>query len=119
MLFSGNSGVPLIHYHIADQGGLASSTDMQDFCARHGFTPKFDNNLPFVFVFGRSLFAVSFFGANIYPENVTVGLEQPGISERATGNLYKRRLLTRTRTPGPQVAVELASEPNWRRRPGD
>src|SRR5262249_28755285 len=41
--------------------------------------------LPFVFVFGRSLFTVSFYGANVYPENVTVGLEQPGISEFVTG----------------------------------
>ena len=60
LLFSGDSGVPLIRYHIADQGGLVSSTDMQDYCARHGFTPKFDNNLPFVFVFGRSLRRVVF-----------------------------------------------------------
>ena len=32
---------------------------------------------PFVYVFGRSHFAVSYYGANVYPENVTVGLEQP------------------------------------------
>ena len=41
--------------------------------------------LPFVYVFGRSDFTVSYFGANIYPENVTVGLEQPGISAYLTG----------------------------------
>ena len=35
------------------------------------------HRLPFVFVFGRSNFTVSYFGANVYPENVTVGLEQP------------------------------------------
>jgi phenylacetate-CoA ligase len=28
---------------------------------------------------------VSFFGANVYPENVTVGLEQPGVSDWVTG----------------------------------
>ena len=38
-----------------------------------------------MYVFGRSLFTVSFFGANVYPENVTVGLEQPGISDMVTG----------------------------------
>jgi phenylacetate-CoA ligase len=108
LLFSGDSGVPLIRYHIADQGGLVSSTDMQDYCARHGFTPKFDNNLPFVFVFGRSLFAVSFFGANIYPENVTVGLEQPEISEWVTGKFVLETVTDEDQNTRLQVIVELA-----------
>lgn len=85
LLFSGNSGIPLVRYHIGDEGGLVSHADMLRFCARHGFTPEPGPELPFVFVFGRSLFTVSFFGANIYPENVTVGLEQPGISDWVTG----------------------------------
>jgi phenylacetate-CoA ligase len=41
--------------------------------------------LPFVFVFGRADFTVSYYGANIYPENVTVGLEQPEIMAWVTG----------------------------------
>ena len=110
LLFSGDSGVPLIRYHIADQGGLVSSTDMQDYCGRHGFTPKFDNNLPFVFVFGRSLFAVSFFGANIYPENVTVGLEQPGISEWVTGKFVLETVIDEDQNTRLQVTVELAPD---------
>ena len=53
--------------------------------SRRGVRP-----LPFVFVFGRSHFVVSYFGANIYPENVTVGLEQPGIREWVTGKFVMR-----------------------------
>jgi len=41
--------------------------------------------LPFVYVFGRSQFTVSFFGANVFPENITVALEQPTIKEWVTG----------------------------------
>jgi phenylacetate-CoA ligase len=85
LLFSGDNGAPLIRYHIADEGGLVTHADMARFCERNGFTPAEGPDLPFVFVFGRSLFTVSFFGANIYPENVTVGLEQPGISDLVTG----------------------------------
>ncbi len=64
--------------------------EMLALCARHGFDPvaasgSTGGGLPFVFVFGRSLFTVSFYGANVYPENVAVGLEQPGISEFVTG----------------------------------
>jgi hypothetical protein len=35
--------------------------------------------LPFVYLFGRADFTVSYFGANIYPENVSVGLEQAAV----------------------------------------
>jgi phenylacetate-coenzyme A ligase PaaK-like adenylate-forming protein len=41
--------------------------------------------LPFVFVFGRSLFTVSYFGANIYPESIAAALERHPISEWSTG----------------------------------
>lgn len=41
--------------------------------------------MPFVYVFGRSHFTVSYFGANIYPENVTAGLEQADVSGWVTG----------------------------------
>jgi phenylacetate-CoA ligase len=90
LLFTGDGGVPLVRYHIADEGGLIGYQAMLDFCARHGFDPvaasgSTGGGLPFVFVFGRSLFTVSFYGANVYPENVAVGLEQPGICEFVTG----------------------------------
>ncbi|HTU73458.1 MAG TPA: phenylacetate--CoA ligase family protein [Trebonia sp.] len=90
LLFSSDGGVPLIRYHIADEGGIVAYEDMLDLCARHGFDPvkaagDAGGYLPFVYVFGRSLFTVSFYGANVYPENVTVGLEQPGISDWVTG----------------------------------
>lgn len=60
LLFSGDNGVPLVRYHIADEGGVVTHDDMLRFCARHGCTPEDGPDLPFVFVFGRSLFTVSF-----------------------------------------------------------
>ncbi|HLO85606.1 MAG TPA: phenylacetate--CoA ligase family protein [Nostocaceae cyanobacterium] len=95
LLFSGNNGIPLIRYDILDHGGIISYKDILEFLAKWGFDPiaELENNgetrgihqLPFVYVFGRSNFTVSYFGANIYPENVTVGLEQPIIREWVTG----------------------------------
>lgn len=86
LLFTADNGIPLIRYHIADEGGLVPHADMLAFCAANGFVPDAPGpDLPFVFVFGRSLFTVSYFGANVYPENVTVGLEQPGVSSWVTG----------------------------------
>jgi phenylacetate-CoA ligase len=108
LLFSGDNGVPLIRYHIADDGGVLTSAELLDFCARNGFTPDADNDLPFVFVFGRSLFTVSFFGANVYPENVTVGLEQPGISDWVTGKFVLETVADADENTRLRVTVELA-----------
>jgi phenylacetate-coenzyme A ligase PaaK-like adenylate-forming protein len=92
LLFSGDGGAPLLRYKILDRGGVTSHGEMFEFLARHGVelegTPDGGADeapLPFVHVFGRSHFAVSFYGANVYPENVSVGLEQPELAPLLTG----------------------------------
>ncbi|OUL33338.1 phenylacetate--CoA ligase [Nostoc sp. T09] len=121
LLFSGNNGIPLVRYNILDTGGIVSYDAMLQFLAEWGFDPLKDEHicvdtqptrgirpLPFVYIFGRSNFTVSYFGANIYPENVTVGLERSPIPEWVTGKFVlqvkedadKNRLLS--------VVVELA-----------
>jgi phenylacetate-CoA ligase len=108
LLFSGDNGIPLIRYHIADEGGLVGYEEMLGFCAEHGFAPPPGPPLPFVYVFGRSRFTVSFFGANVYPENVTVGLEQPEISGWVTGKFVVQVVEDTDRDPLLSIAVELA-----------
>jgi phenylacetate-coenzyme A ligase PaaK-like adenylate-forming protein len=99
LLFTADGAVPMVRYHIADEGGLVEYGEMLAFCRVHGFDPiaeiaaQSDRGapaLPFSYVFGRSLFTVSYFGANIYPENISVGLEQPEISEWVTGKFAVR-----------------------------
>ena len=117
LLFSGDNGIPLIRYHIADTGGLTPFDDMLTFLTDHGFDPITEfggrareciRELPFVHVFGRSQFAVSYYGANIYPENVMVGLEQPPVAAWVTGKfvMESREDADRDRYLG--IAVELA-----------
>jgi len=108
LLFTGDNGIPLIRYHIADNGGTLTNTEMLDFCTTNGFTPTTNNDLPFVYVFGRSLFTVSYFGANIYPENVTVGLEQPGISDWTTGKFVLETTTDADQNTHLRITVELA-----------
>jgi phenylacetate-CoA ligase len=108
LLFSGDNGIPLVRYHLADEGGMLPCGDLLAFCQRNGFTPADGPDLPFVFVFGRSLFVVSYFGANIYPENVTVGLEQPGISDWVTGKFVLETYEDDDRDLRLRVTVELA-----------
>jgi phenylacetate-CoA ligase len=114
LLFTGDNGIPLIRYHIADEGGVVGYDDMLAFCAEHGFDPLAAglgdgvHRMPFVYVFGRSHFTVSYFGANIYPENVTVGLEQPEVSGWVTGKFVLEVLEGADRDRYLAVTVELA-----------
>jgi phenylacetate-CoA ligase len=117
LLFSGDNGVPLIRYHIADEGGLIGYQELLAFCGRHGFDPVAElggpgargiRPLPFAYVFGRSHFTVSYFGANIYPENVTVGLEQPAVSGWVTGKFVLEVASDADGNPHLAVTVELA-----------
>jgi phenylacetate-CoA ligase len=121
LLFSGDSGVPLLRYNIKDTGGVISYRDMLEFLAEYGFDLRVElqgdlareggrgvRSLPFVYVFGRSDFTVSYFGANIYPENVTVGLEQPAIRDWVTGKFVMQVVEDADKNRFLQVVVELA-----------
>jgi phenylacetate-CoA ligase len=119
LLFTGDNGIPLIRYHIADTGGLMSFDAMLAFLAGHGFDPITElsrdhaagpviRELPFVHVFGRSQFIVSYYGANIYPENVAVGLEQHPIASWVTGKFVMEAREDAARDRYLAIAVELA-----------
>ncbi|MBD2003150.1 MULTISPECIES: phenylacetate--CoA ligase family protein [Cyanophyceae] len=117
LLFSGDNGIPLVRYNILDTGGLISYDAMLQFLAEWGFNPveilqlqggRGIHPLPFVYVFGRSNFTVSYFGANIYPENVTVGLEQPIIREWVTGKFVLQVKEDADKNWFLSVVVELA-----------
>jgi phenylacetate-CoA ligase len=119
LLFSGDNGVPLIRYHIADNGGTISYKEMLEFLANHNFNPLTElqsqgnrgiHSLPFVYVFGRSYFTVSYFGANIYPENVIVGLEQAEIGDWVTGKFVMEVKEDDDRNRCLAIAVELAPQ---------
>lgn len=60
-----------------------------------------------MYVFGRADFTVSYYGANIYPENITVGLEQPKIMAWVTGKFVLEALEDQTGDKYLQVVVEL------------
>jgi len=117
LLFTADGSVPLVRYHIADDGGLVGYEEMLAFCARHGYDPLAEvagasdrgaPHQPFAYVFGRSLFTVSFFGANIYPENVTVGLEQQPVSEWVTGKFVLEVTEDADHDRHLSISVELA-----------
>jgi phenylacetate-CoA ligase len=116
LVLSGENSVPLVRYHIADKGGVIRYEEMWQFLALHGLHSTTDlglpadfqpRHLPFVFVFGRADFTVSYYGANIYPENVTVGLEQTEILSWVTGKFVLECLDDINGDKQLHIAVEL------------
>ena len=117
LLFSGDNGIPLIRYHISDRGGIIPYSTMMEFLRDRGFDPEKELKaiadrgvypFPFVYVFGRSHFTISYYGANIYPENVLVGLEQPGIRDWVTGKFVMEVKQDEDKNSSLSITVELA-----------
>jgi phenylacetate-coenzyme A ligase PaaK-like adenylate-forming protein len=118
LLFSGDNGVPLVRYHIADSGGLVGFAEMLAFLKEYGFDPlpalraasdRGVRALPFAYVFGRADFTISYFGANVFPENVTVGLEQSPIDQWVTGKFVMQAREDDDRNQYLSIVVELAA----------
>src|SRR5262249_1472293 len=69
LVVSGESGVPLVRYHISDEGGAVPYAVLIERLRARGFDAEAEarrgglrgiRRLPFVYVFGRSHFAVSY-----------------------------------------------------------
>jgi phenylacetate-CoA ligase len=120
LAFSGWNGVPLVRYHIADRGGILGYDAMLERMRELGCDPVAavrnsggpePRRQPFVWVFGRTDFTVSFFGANVFPETISLGLEQPEVRARVTGKFVmqvKEGLVNDK--PRLTIAVELAKD---------
>jgi len=115
LLFSGDGGVPLIRYAILDEGGILPHAELLGRLRAAGADPnaaleagRGARDLPFVYVFGRSDFTVSYYGANVYPENVSVGLEAREIHGFVTGKFVMEVIEGRDEPAALSITVELA-----------
>jgi phenylacetate-CoA ligase len=108
LVVSGDNGVPLIRYHIADKGGVISYDEMSEIAGDVMQAGKRGAGaLPFVYVFGRADFTVSYFGANVYPENISVGLEQARVRDWVSGKFVLQVIETADRNEVLSITVEL------------
>jgi phenylacetate-CoA ligase len=117
LLFTGDNGIPLVRYHISDRGGVVAFDAMVARIRALGCDPidlarqagaRTIRELPFVYVFGRSHFAISYCGANIFPEMVSVGLEQPALVAHVTGKFVMQIVPDADQNDELTIAVELA-----------
>jgi phenylacetate-CoA ligase len=116
LVVSGDNGVPLLRYHIADKGGIVSYADMTRLIAAAAGDQadtilRKDEcgvwELPFVYLFGRADFTVAYFGANVYPENISVGLEQTAVRDWVSGKFVLQVVEAADRNEALSLVVEL------------
>ncbi len=93
LVFSSNSGIPLVRYDIGDTGGIIEYGKMDKMMNGHGINMAAEAKandisnwkLPFLFVYGRGDFTASLYGVNIYPENIRDALGAEVISDYVSG----------------------------------
>lgn len=119
LVFSGDNGVPLVRYHISDNGGVIPYPAMMERLASYGFDAEAEvrrhgdrgiRGLPFVYVFGRSHFAVSYYGANVFPDTVSLALERADTRALVTGKFVLEVRADEEQNQAFFIAVELSRE---------
>ena len=95
LLCSGYSGLPLVRYDLKDYGGIIKLDQVEKIYKEQG--KGLDKelasagiretkwNLPFVYLYERSDFSVTFMGATIFPEEIRRALLTKSVTEYVTG----------------------------------
>lgn len=95
LVCSASSGIPLVRYDLHDHGGILTLEETNKKFFDYGIdlfkeTGKAQIaqtiwHLPFVYVYERSDFSVSFFAFQIYPETVKKALQDKALEDAVTG----------------------------------
>lgn len=118
LVCSADSGIPLVRYDLKDRGGLLKQSEVQSILHHHRY--DFDKlmgeqnvndtvwNLPYVHVYERSDFSVSFYAFQIYPETIRKALQRKELIERLTGKFTMKVSYNSSGRQELEVNIELA-----------
>lgn len=95
LICSAYGGLPLVRYDLKDHGGIITLSDLSkkfkenkidlfDIASKENITDTIWN-IPFVYVYERSDFSVSFFAFQIYPETIRKALQDVSVERYITG----------------------------------
>lgn len=113
LVFTTDSGIPLIRYNIKDHGMLLSSKNALSLIKKHGLSKYITAdikkwNSPMIVLKGRNDVSVTFYGLNIYPENIKAGLESNEIFHLITGKyIITTELINNHREQKLKIVIEL------------
>lgn len=123
LVCSARSGIPLIRYDLKDRGGVVGFSDMFRRLADAGLdlTREVQGttvdgtvwHLPFVYVYERSDFSVSFFAFQIYPETVRKAVQDRQFDTLVTGKFTMQ--VTYDAVGNQQFHVHVEMRPHVRR----
>ncbi len=116
LLFTAESGIPLIRYNLKDSGQIISYEEMETALSEHRPDWKKEIRdagyplwkLPFVTLEGRSDQTIIFYAANIYPENIKTALEHKKYFHLLTGKFTMRKINADAKEQFLEINVELA-----------
>jgi len=117
LLCSADSGLPLVRYNLKDHGGVCTREQVDTLCTASGIDLKHAAeeariqdtvwNLPFVHVYERADFSVSFYAANIYPETLRRALQHTSLGKKVTGKFTMMVQYDRRQNQYIELNVEL------------
>jgi phenylacetate-CoA ligase len=87
LVITSNSGIPLVRYNLKDTGDVLTKEELVEPVAKL-LGSQFNNineTFPFVYLNGRKDFSITFYGLNVYPENIKAALVDRRIRELVTG----------------------------------
>lgn len=116
---SGASGLPLVRYNLRDHGGVVTLAKMNEIfqisgcpipplIRQHGLK-KYVWNLPFVYVYERDDFSVSFYAFQVYPETIRRGLQSASLEKKITGKFTMLVKYDRRQNQYLKIHIELKS----------
>lgn len=117
LVFTAESGIPLVRYNIKDTGGVLSASEVMDpikekalkLAGQHGIDVK-QWQMPFVYLNGRKDFSVTIYAVNIYPENIKAALIDPRVRRFATGRFTMATMNYSDMDQYFEINVELAKD---------
>lgn len=117
LVCSAASGLPLVRYNLKDVGGVYTHTELAHRFENRGvyLTTELASrgldhthwNLPFVYVYERDDFSVSFYAFQIYPTTVRRALEQSVLHTKVTGKFSMRVVYDKNKNQQFEVHIEL------------
>lgn len=121
-----DSGIPLVRYDLKDHGGVISFGQMTGILddldidveqvSRRANIYRSVWPLPFVYVYERSDFSVSFFAFQIYPETIRKALQQKQFEQSITGKFTM--MVTFDTHANQQLEIHIEKKPDSAVSPG-
>lgn len=117
LICSSFSGLPLFRYDLKDNGGVVNFGEMENLLKINGQNLQTEYKkahisktvwkLPFVYVYERNDMVLSWYGANIYPEQIRETLLNSQIAKNITGKFSTQLSYNKSHNPLLNINLEL------------